>query len=78
MRTLLLPLKDSDIDTRGKRRQICRFMSEEVWRIYQAEERYMHRIPENIALGYKGLYAKRATDDLLDAMVTLAEAFEPF
>ena len=53
-------------------------MATEVWRIYRAEEDYMYRIPENIAKGYKALYAKKATDDLFDAMVSLYEAFVPF
>lgn len=78
MKTLTLPLKNSDIDTRGKRRQVCRFISREIWRIHDVEEAYMHRIPENLAQGQRYLYALRATDDLIDAMVKLAEAFEPF
>jgi hypothetical protein len=78
MKTLSLPLKDSDIDTRGKRRRACRMISAEIWRIYLAEEAYMLRIPPNIAQGYRYLFARRATDDLLDAAVTVSEAFEPF
>ena len=35
-------------------------LATEVWLIYQAEEGYMHRIPENIAKGYKRLYAKKS------------------
>jgi hypothetical protein len=78
MKTLTLPLKDSDIDTRGKRRRVCEMIADEIWHIYKAEDAYKNRIPQNIALGRCGLYARRATDDLFDAALTLGEAFEPF
>lgn len=78
MKKLQFPLKDSDIDTRGKRRRVCSLISDELWRIHEAEEAYISRMPENIAAGRRYLYARRATDDLLDAMIALAEAYEPF
>ena len=78
MKTLLLPLKDNDIDTRGKRRRVCSLIAHEVMRVYEAEEAYKERIPQNIAQGYRYLYANVAAEELLDAGIMLYEAFEPF
>ena len=78
MRTLMLPLKDSDIDTRAKRRRVCNMIAKEVWRICETEEAYKNRIPGNLRGGYHYLYARVASDRLFDAYLTIAEAFEPF
>ena len=78
MKALTLPLKNSDFDTRGKRRQVCHMLSAEIMRIYEAEYAYTERIPPNISQGYRHLYARKATDDLLDAAIAAGEAFEPF
>lgn len=78
MKALSLPLNDSDLRTRGSRRRACALIAREVMRVHEAEEAYLLRMPDNIALGCRGLYARRAADDLLDAAITLYEAFVPF
>ena len=78
MKALALPLKDSDLRTRGGRRRVCALIAREVMRVHEAEEAYLARMPENIALGYRGLYARVAANELLDAAITLYEAFVPF
>jgi len=78
MKKLTLPLKDSDLGTRAKRRRVCMMIGDAVWRIYEAEYAYKERIPENLKASYRYLYAKVASEYLLDASVTLYEAFEPF
>jgi len=78
MKTLTLPLKDSDIDTRAKRRRICMMLGDAAWSIYEAELAYKERIPENLTFGYRYLYAQVASEYLFDASMTLYSAFEPF
>jgi len=78
MKTLTLPLKDSDIDTRAKRRRVCMMIGDAVWRVYEAEYAYKERIPENLKVGYRYLYARVASESLFDACLALYETFEPF
>jgi len=78
MKTLALPLQDSDMDTRRKRRAVSKFIANELYRISMAEWAYRDRIPENMANGCKCRYAHKAAEDLFDAFLQVAEAFEPF
>jgi hypothetical protein len=78
MKTLSLPLHDNDVDTRRKRREACKLISCALYRLWMAEGTYRDRIPGNLANGCRYAYACKAADELLDAIVIVAEAFEPF
>jgi hypothetical protein len=78
MSTFPLPLRESDIDTRGKRRRVCSLIAQEVDRIRAAEEDYMNEIPDNLRSGSMYMYARKAEEDLFDAMILIHEAFVPF
>ena len=76
MRTLTLPLKGSDIDTRPKRRRVCARIANEVAKLHEAEVAYMKSVAGS-ADGVRYLRAKRAADELLHAMCSLYEASDP-
>jgi len=78
MKTLTLPLKDSDIDTRGKRRRVCEFIAGELCRVAKAEEAYKERIPENLMGSDRYLDAEYASEELLEASISVSNAFDSF
>jgi len=75
MKTLTLPLKDSDIDTREKRRRALKQIRGQLDRIHFKEGIYWMRIPKNLRGGAACLNAEHAMDAIERAMIELDNAY---
>jgi len=75
MKMLSFPLKDSDIDTRGKRRRAVIQIREQLDRIHFKEGVYWMRIPENLRGGDACRAAEYAMDAIEQAIVELDSAY---
>jgi len=76
MKTLSFPLKDSDIDTRAKRRRAIKQIREQLDLIHFKEGIYWARIPKNLRGGTLALKAEYAMDAIEQAMIELYEAYD--
>jgi hypothetical protein len=76
MKMLSFPLKDSDIDTRRKRRRAVKQIREQLDRIHFIEGIYWAKIPKNLRGGDATLNAEYAMDALERAMIELYDAYE--
>jgi hypothetical protein len=75
MKKLTFPLKDSDIDTRGKRRRAIKQIRGQLDRIHFKEGMYWARIPKNLRHSVVCMDAMNAMDAIERAMVELDNAY---
>jgi hypothetical protein len=74
-KAILTAQRESDIETRGHRRNLIRKLAVEIQKIRDREEMYMNNIPVNLQSS-ESYAAAEATVDLLDqVLVLLEEAF---
>ena len=76
MKALTLPLKNSDIDTRAKRRRAVKQIREQLDRIHFNEGVYWTRIPKNLRGGTPALKAEHAMDAMERAIIELYDAYQ--
>jgi hypothetical protein len=76
MKKLSFPLKDSDIDTRAKRRRAIRQIRGQLDRIHFKEGMYWAKIPKNLRGGERALNAEYAMDAIERAMCELYDAYD--
>jgi len=75
MKTLTIPLKDDDIDTRDKRRRAVRHIREQLDRIHFKEGVYWMRIPKNLRGSIACRNAEYAMDAIEQAIIKLNSAY---
>jgi hypothetical protein len=74
-RLVMTSRKSRPLDTRDKRRRAVNRIISDLQRIYDAEDTYLHSIPENLSSGPAFEAAECCLECLSTAMEALAEAF---